>query len=221
MGVGLGTLVNRSAGAAQLGGVGYLAWIAPGVLAATAMQAAASEASYPVMGGIKWHRTYHAMLATPLGTRDVLVGHLAWMAVRLSMTCTAFLGAMAAFGVLHSGLAVLALPVAVLTGMAFAAPITALAATLTNDSGFALVFRLATMPMFLFSGVFFPVERLPGLLRAVAYAMPLWHGVDLCRRLALGGLSPGIAAAHLAYLGALALAGFVAAQLTFRRALVS
>src|SRR5207248_479463 len=146
-------------------------------------------------------KTYIAMLATPLGTRDVLAGHLAWMAVRLSLTCSAFLLAMGVFGTLHSGLAVLALPAAVLTGLAFAAPITAFSATLSNDAGFALLFRVGIMPLFLFSGVFFPVDRLPGLLRPVAYATPLWHGVDLCRGLTLGsGLTPGGAAVHVAYL---------------------
>jgi lipooligosaccharide transport system permease protein len=221
MGVGLGSLVNRSAGAAQLGGVGYLSFIAPGVLAAAAMQTAAGESTYPVMASIKWIKTYHAMLATPLGVQDVLVGHLAWMAVRLTMTSTAFLAALALFGTLHSPLAVLALPVAILTGLAFATPITAFAATQTNDAGFALLFRLGIMPLFLFSGVFFPVDRLPGLLRPVAYATPLWHGVDLCRALTLGsGLTPAGAAVHVAYLTAFALGGFAAARITYRKALV-
>jgi len=222
MGVGLGSLVNRSAGAAQLGGVSYLAFIAPGMLAAAAMQVAAGEATYPVMGSIKWDKTYHAMLATPLSTRDVLVGHLSWMAVRLTTGAAAFLVVMALFGVLHSGLAVLALPAAVLTGLAFAAPITALAATQSRDTSFALLWRLGIMPMFLFSAVFFPIERLPAALRPVAYATPLWHGVDLCRGLTLGtGLTPARAALHVAYLVLVAAAGYAAARVTYRRELVS
>jgi lipooligosaccharide transport system permease protein len=222
IGLGLGTLVNRAGGTASLGGVSYLSYIAPGMLAAAAMQTAAGEATYPVMGSIRWIKTYVAMLATPLSTRDVLVGHLAWMAVRLILASGAFLLAMAAFGTLHSGLAVLALPAAVLTGLAFATPVTAFAATLKNDSGFALLFRVGFMPLFLFSGVFFPVQRLPGLLRPLAYATPLWHGADLCRGLALGtGLSPAAAAVHVGYLAAVAAAGYAAANLTFRRSLVT
>lgn len=222
MGVGLGSLVNHSTRAGQLGGAGYLSFIAPGMLAAAAMQVAAGEATYPVMASIKWIKTYHAMLATPLGTRDVLAGHLAWMAVRLTMASTAFLVMMGLFGTLHSGLAVLALPVAILTGLAFATSITAFAANQSNDSAFALLFRLGIMPQFLFAGVFFPVDRLPGPLHALAYATPLWHGVDLCRGLTLGrGLTPGGAAVHLAYLAAVALAGFAAARVIYRRQLVT
>ena len=222
MGVGLGSLVNHSAGAARLGGVGYLSFIAPGVLAAAAMQIAAGEATYPVWVSIKWLKTYHAMLATPLGVQDVLVGHLAWMAVRLTITCTAFLAVMGLFGTLHSGLAVLALPAAILTGLAFAVPITAYAAAQVNDTGFALLYRLGIVPLFLFSGVFFPIDRLPAVLRPVAYATPLWHGVDLCRGLTLGGgLTPGGAAVHVVYLTVLTLGGFAAARVTYRRALVT
>lgn len=221
LGVGLGSLVDRSAGAAQLGGASYLAFLAPGVLAAAAMQTAAAEATYPVMASIKWVKTYHAMLATPLGVADVLVGHLAWMAVRLAMTSTAFLAAMALFGVLHSGWALLALPVAVLTGLAFAAPITAYAATRDNDAGFAALFRFVVMPMFLFSGTLFPVQRLPEALRALAYATPLWHGVELCRGLTLGaGPAAGGVVLHVAYLAAWAVGGYLAARTAYRRVLV-
>lgn len=222
MGVGLGSLVDHSAGAGQLGGVSYLAFLAPGVLAASAMQTAAGGATYPVLASIKWVKTYHAMLATPLGVDEVLVGHLTWMAVRLAMTSTAFLAMMAAFGVLHSGWAVLALPVVVLTGLAFATPITAYAARQQNDAGFAVLFRFVVLPMFLFSGTFFPVQRLPELLRGLAYATPLWHGVELCRGLTLGtGLTVGRAAGHVAYLVAWTVGGYLAARVIYRRELVT
>jgi len=220
MGVGLGSLVNRSAGASQLGGVPYLAFIAPGMLAAAAMQIASGEATYPVMGSIKWLKTYHAMLATPLGTGDVLRGHLSYMAVRLTIASSAFLVVMAMFGAVHSPLGVLALPAAVLTGLAFATPITAFAATRENDSAFALLYRLGIVPMFLFSAVFFPLDRLPALLRPVAYATPLWHGVDLCRGLTLGtGLTAGRAALHVTYLALLTAAGYAAARVSYRKEL--
>ncbi len=220
MGVGLGSLVNRSAGAGQLGGVPYLTFIAPGMLAAAAMQIASGEATYPVMGSIKWLKTYHAMLATPLGTGDVLRGHLGYMAVRLTIASSAFLAVMAVFGAVLSPLGVLALPAAVLTGLAFATPITAFAATRENDSAFALLYRLGIVPMFLFSAVFFPLDRLPALLRPVAYATPLWHGVDLCRGLTLGtGLTAGRAALHVAYLAVLTAAGYAAARVSYRKEL--
>ncbi len=111
MGLGLGSLVKGN-----VGGVRYLDFIAPGLLASTAMQIGGNEAMYPVMAAIKWLRTYFAMLATPLTVVDVLVGHLAWIALRLFMVTSIYLVIMAAFGTVHSVLAILALPVGVLTG---------------------------------------------------------------------------------------------------------
>lgn len=219
MGIGLGTLVDRG-GTDRLQGVSYLAFIAPGLLAATAMQVAAFESTYPVMGAIKWQRTYYAMLATPLTVRDVLAGHLWWVAFRVGSTCAVYLGVMAAFGVVASPLAVLALPVAVLTGMAFAAPIMAFAASQERDSGFNAIFRFGLIPMFLFSGTFFPVSQLPELVRPLAYVTPLWHGVDLCRGLVLGTATATGGLVHLAYLAVWAGGGVLLARLSYRRRLV-
>ena len=221
MGLGLGLLVDEGTGSATLGGVGYLEFIAPGLLAATAMQTAAFESTYPVMGAIKWHRTYHAQLATPLRAVDVLSGHLAFVALRLALTTTVFLAVMLLFGAVRSPLAVLAVPVAVLTGMAFAPAVFAFAATRENDSGFAMLFRFGIMPMFLFSGTFFPVEQLPDWLEPVAWLVPLWHGVDLARGLCLGDVAAGSAAVHLAYLALWSVAGFALARRAFEGKLVT
>ncbi len=219
MGLGLGSLVDRSGHGASLAGGGYLAFLAPGLLAATAMQTAATEATWPVMGAIKWVRTYHAMLATPLRVVDVLAGHLAWMALRLLLVSAIFLGVMAAFGTTPSPWALAALPAAALTGMAFAAPITAFAATRENDAGFSALFRFGIIPMFLFSGTFFPIGQLPAPLRPVAWVTPLWHGVALCRALDLGTATAGPALGHVAYLGAWAAAGTVLARRAFHHRL--
>jgi lipooligosaccharide transport system permease protein len=116
---------------------------------------------------------------------------------------------------------VLAIPAAVLTGMAFAIPIAAFAATLDGDAAFAALFRFVVMPMFLFSGTFFPVSQLPKGLRIVAYFTPLWHGVDLCRSLALGTAPLGRSVLHLAYLLAFIAVGFVVARRTFERRLAT
>jgi len=220
MGVGLGSLVNKH-GQSHLGGVKYLTFLAPGLLAASAMQTASTESTFPVMGAIKWIRTYHAMLATPLRVFDVLVGHLAWMAVRLVVVSTTFLIVMVAFGATRSWEVVLAVPAAVLTGMAFAAPLAAFAATQDNETFFPAIFRFLVIPMFLFSGTFFPVSQLPAGLRPVAYVTPLWHGVDLCRKLALGQATVGGSLFHVAYLLALVTAGVMAGLFTYRRRLVS
>lgn len=222
MGLGLGTLVNQGPGADGLGGVDYLLFLAPGLLAATTMQMAAFESTYPVMGAIKWHRTYHAMLATPLRTRDLLAGHLLFIAMRLAISAGVFLVIMAAFGAIDwSWTAPLCLLTAVLTGMAFAPAIFAFAATRENDSGFAMLFRFGIMPMFLFSGTFFPISQLPDAIEPVAWLVPLWHGVALTRDLALGTASLGPSLVHVGFLVACVVVGFAIADRTFRKVLVT
>ncbi len=107
------------------------------------------------------------------------------------MVTSIYLVIMAAFGTVHSALAILALPVGVLTGLAFAAPIAAFAAAQQNDTGFSTIYRFGLIPLFLFSGTFFPIAQLPGWLQPVAQATPLYHGVALCRGLVLGHVRPG------------------------------
>ena len=218
IGVGLGSLVNHHAH--RVDGVHYIDFLAPGLLAATAMQVGGNEAMYPIMGAIKWMRTYFAMLATPLGVADVLAGHLTWIALRLTAVATIYLGIMAAFGTIHSPLALLGLPAAVLTGMAFVAPIAAFSATQTNDAGFSALYRFGLIPLFLFSGTFFPISQLPGWLLGVAEATPLYHGVALCRDLTLGTLQGWADVGHVVYLVALTVVGARLAAVAFRKRLV-
>jgi lipooligosaccharide transport system permease protein len=217
-GFGLGELVDRSTDLPN--GISYLEFVAPGLLAATAMQIASFEASWPVLSAIKWSRQYHAMLASPLRVGDVLLGHQAFIASRMLMTATVYLAAIAAFGAVNSPLGILAIPVAALVGIAFAAPIAAWGAYTENEASFVAIFRFLILPMFLFSGTFVPIENLPGALQIVAYVTPLWHGVDLCRQLTLGDVEFASAAGHLAYLLAFTAAGLAAAYYTYRRRLV-
>jgi lipooligosaccharide transport system permease protein len=218
LGIGLGTLVNRSGTTPE--GVKYLAFVAPGVLAATAMQVATVEASWPVLGSIRWTRGYFAMLATPLEIRHVVLGHQAWMATRVVSSCATYLAVIAAFGGIHSPLGALALPACFLIGVAFSAPMAAYAATRENDAAFVVVNRFAIIPMFLFSGTFFPVSQLPLPLRWVAYATPSWHGVDLCRSLTLGRAHWPLSLVHVVYLTAWGVAGLAYAMHTYRRRLL-
>ncbi len=200
--------------------VDYLTFVAPGLLAATAMQLATFESSWPVLSAIKWDRQYHAMLATPLRVRDVLIGHQSFVAARLLMTSTVYVLVITAFGAVESPLAILSIPVAVLVGLAFSLPIAAWAAHTETEVSFVAIFRFVILPMFLFSGTFFPVEQLPAVLEAVAYLTPLWHGVTLCRDLTLGDVAVGSAVLHLSYLLAWIAGGLVAALFTYRRRLV-
>ncbi len=202
MGLGLGSLVDQRSGGATLAGLDYLAFLAPGLVAATAMQTAVTESTWPVMGAVRWQKTYFAMIATPLRAADILVGHLLFVGFRLVASCAAFLAVSAAFGAVRSPWALLALPAAVLTGMAYAVPVVAFAVTRENDTAFASLYRFGVVPMFLFSGTFFPIEQLPAIVRPLAYLTPLWHGVELCRDASLGALEAGPAALSVAYLAA-------------------
>jgi lipooligosaccharide transport system permease protein len=216
-GFGLGELVDRTTDLPE--GISYLEFVAPGLLAATAMQIASFEASWPVLSAIKWSRQYHAMLATPLRIGDVLLGHQAFIAFRMLMTAVVYLTAIAAFGAVNSPLGILAIPVTVLVGIAFAAPIAAWGAYTESDASFVAIFRFLVLPMFLFSGTFFPIEELPGALEPIAYVTPLWHGVDLARELSLGTAGVGASLLHVAYLGLWVVAGLALAGITFGRRL--
>ena len=217
LGVGLGKLVNRGPGV----GVPYLDFVAPGILAATAMQLATFESSYPVMAAIRWTRQFHAMLATPLRSRDLLIGHQLYVAARLAIVSAIYLVVLAGFGALHSPYAILAWPAAVLVGLAHSAPVSAFSAWLQREEGFNGLFRFVVMPMFLFSGTFFPVTRLPHGAREIAYATPLWNGVDLMRHLTLGTASLWLSLAHVAYLLLWIGVGLTLAARTYRRRLVT
>jgi lipooligosaccharide transport system permease protein len=218
MGVGLGTLVDAH-NPASLGGLSYLTFLAPGLLAAAAMQAAVEESTYPVLGSVKWRRTYYAATASPLRPADLFHGHLMFTTMRLAMNSAIFLAVMAAFGTIASPWAVAALPAAVLTGLAFAAPIEAWAITVAKDTSFALIFRFGLIPLFLFSGTFFPVTQLPAWLRPLAYITPLWHGVALCRSLTLGTATLGGALAHVGYLAVVTVVSIAAGNRSYRRRL--
>jgi len=185
MGVGLGQLVDEGSGTATLD-LPYLTFLAPGLLAATAMQTAAGDASYPVMAGIKWRKTYEAALATPLGVGDLVIGTLMWIGIRLTFVTAVYAVIMTIFGATTIGQGLLSVPPAVLTGLAFAAPVMAYTARLKRETGLATMFRFGIVPLFLFSGTFFPIEQLPDGIEPLAYITPLWHGVSLCRGLALG-----------------------------------
>ena len=220
MGVGLGAFIDQGRGA-DLGPFSYAAFLAPGLLAGQAMQTAGFESTYPIMGAVIWDRTYFGMLATPISVSGIVFGQLAWLAVRLLMASTAFFIVMVAFGLVASPLGVLSIGVGVLTGLAFGAPIMAFAITRKNDQAFSMQFRFGLTPMFLFSGIFYPNDRLPGRIQLLAEILPLHHGVALARHLCLGDTADrSDQVAHLVVLSAYIIVGTIAALITFRRTLV-
>ncbi len=219
MGVGLGSYVDDGGGTGSLGGVDYLDFLAPGLLATSVMQNAVGASTWPVMGMIKWSKTYYAMLATPLRVRDILIGNLWLVVARLALTASVFFVVLVLFGVVVLPEALLAVPAAVLVGMAHSTPCFAYAAWLERETGFMLLYRIGVIPMFLFSGAFFPVSQLPTVLEWLAQLMPLYHGVELVRGLCLG--DPALLAdlGHVAYLLAWVAGGFWLADRALARRL--
>ena len=216
MGIGLGSLVARG-GSTLLGGVDYLHFLGPGILASSCMQTASFESTYPIMGKIAWRRNYEAILATPIQVNHILIGELGWIGFRLTTMATVFMVVLTVFGIPRSPLALLAIPAAVITGLCFAAPIIAFSATRTNDSGFAAIFRFVVNPLFLFSGTFFPVSQLPDQVEWIAAATPLYHGVALVRGAVLDSV-PAEWPLHVAYLVVfLAATGYLAYRMLRRR----
>ena len=185
MGVGLGGYVNATSPDA-FGGVTYIQFLAPGLLAGTAMQQAVFESSFPIMNGLVWRRIFHAMHATPIGPQAVAIGNLGWIAFRIALVAAIFIVVAWLFGAVASPLAVLGIPTAVLTGLAFAGPMGAFFATQPTPDKFSAIFRWVVTPLFLFSGTFFPIEQLPAQLQPIAWLSPLWHGVELTRGFTLG-----------------------------------
>lgn len=184
MGIGVGGMVDEHSG--QVAGVSYLAFVVPGIMAASAMQTAAGDSLWRVLAGLKWMRFFHAMAATPLTPADVYAGKVTWTGMRIVMSATVFLGIAALFGGVLSPLGLLAIPSAVLTAVAFASVITAYAATQESEAKFSVVYRLGVIPLFLFSGTFFPVSQLPDWVEPVSRLSPLFYGVELCRMFTTG-----------------------------------
>ena len=171
------------------------------------------------MGGFTWDRTFHGMYATPVSVAGIVFGQLAWVAVRLTMVAGAFFLVMLAFGFVVSPLGVLGIGASVLTGLAFAAPITAFAAGQKNDTSFSVIFRFFITPLFLFSGTFFPIDQLPALIRPIAWLTPTFHGVALARGFSLGTIDPVGALVHVSVLGLYIGLGVAWSLIAFRRAL--
>ena len=176
LGVGLGALVDARSGSRGVGGVPYVTFVGPALLASAAITAGFEEVSFPVVGGFKWSREFWAMNATVVGGRQVAAGVALAAVIRMTATVAVFLGFLYAFGAVPAATGVLALPVAILGGLALAGPVMAFSASLENDDGwFAIINRFVIAPLFLFSGTFYPLNFLPLPLQVVGWISPLWH----------------------------------------------
>jgi lipooligosaccharide transport system permease protein len=219
MGLGVGSMIAEDASAFD--GSSYLAFFGTGILAASAMQSGVFSATYPLMSKIKWQRNYEAMLSTPLVVKDIVIGELAWIGCLLTVQSVGFLLVMMLFGVDVPLQGVFAIPAAVLLGVACAAPVAAFTATLETDEPYIWIFRFVLVPLFLFSGTFFPIEELPAAIRPVANLSPVYHGIYLVRGFTIQDISVGPALAHAAVLIALLVLSLRWAIRTFSRRLTA
>ncbi len=208
MGQGLGSLVGQLPGP-DGAPLGYAAFIAPGLLAASAMNGAVFDSTYNVFFKLKYSKLYDAMLATPLGPVDIALGEIGWALLRGGLYSAGFLAVMGAFGLLTSPWAVLALPAALLVALAFGAVGMAATSFMRSWQDFDLI-QLAIMPMFLFATTFFPLEVYPRPVQLLVECLPLFHAVELMRGLTTGAVSAGLWA-HVAYLVVMAVLGGVVA----------
>lgn len=217
LGIGIGGLV----GAVRVGdtSVPYATFVAPALLASSAMNGAVFDTTGNVFFKLHYARLYDSVLSTPLGPRDVAVGETVWALIRGSGYAGAFLLVMALSGVVHSWWALLTVPAAVLIGLAFAGVGMAATTYMRTWQDFDLV-QLAVLPMFLFSATFYPLSTYPPSLRWVVEALPLYHGVALARDLALGMPGPATLG-HAGYLVVLGLVGMLVAARRLERILLS
>lgn len=208
MGTGLGSIVGTLPGP-DGAPISYAAFIAPGLLAASAMNGAVFDSTYNVYFKLRYARLYDAMLATPLGPVDVALGEIGWALLRGGLYATAFLTVMAGFGLIGSPWALLALPAALVVAFAFAAVGMAATSFMRGWQDFDLV-TLVVLPMFLFATTFYPLSVYPRWLQLVVESMPLFHAVELMRALTTGAVDVGILG-HLAYFAVMILVGVAVA----------
>lgn len=183
MGFGLGVYVT------QIQGLSFLQFIAPAFVATAAMFIASFECTFGSFVRMEYQKTFDAIIATPLSIEEVIAGEILWGATRAVFAAVGVLVIIALFGLIQSPWALVALPVALLEGLMFAALAMIFTAISPAIDAFNYYITLGLTPMFLFSGVFFPLSQLPEPIRIIAWFSPLTHAVDLQRALALGDLS--------------------------------
>lgn len=184
MGLGLGAFVK------EIDGVPYINYIAPGIIASSAMFAAAYECSYGTFVRMTFQKTFDAILATPVNIDDLVAGELLWGATKSMIYGTIIIIVIALFGLVKSPLVVLIIPVLFVSGLLFSEISMMFASIVPGIESFNYFFTLFMSPLFLFSGIFFPVNTLPVVVVKIAWMTPLYHVVNICRSFAYGKITP-------------------------------
>ncbi|WP_416404374.1 ABC transporter permease [Arthrobacter sp. LFS091] len=216
MGVGLASLVDANSEAA-FGGVSYLEFVAPALLVSAAVMTASGEFSYPIMDGFKWRRVFYGPHASPLIPQQIASGHIMASTVRFLLQSVVYFVVVALFGASPSPWGWVSAIVATVAALSFGLPLMAYAASITQDKGqFALVQRFIVMPLFLFSGTFFPLDTLPLAVRWIGWISPVWHGTELGRVFTYGmDQDPLLTITHVVFLLATAIIGWVLVRRQF------
>ncbi len=203
IGLGIGALV----GGVVVDGreIPYTAFVAPALLASSAMNGAIYDSTFNVFFKLNYAKTYDAILSTPVGVGDVALGEIGWARIRGGVYAAAFRIVMIALGMVLSPWVVLAFPAALLVGFAFGAVGMAATSFMRTWQDFDMV-QLVILPLFLFSATFYPITTYPEPIRILVELTPLYHGVDLIRGLTTGAVGPGLLV-HVAYLAAMGLVG--------------
>jgi lipooligosaccharide transport system permease protein len=209
IGFGLGALVGSIPGPDGRE-ISYQLFLAPALLATSAMNGAINESTFNFFFKLNYNKTFTSILATPLSPGDIALGELGWALIRGGLYALGFLGVMVALGLVISPWVILALPAALLVGFAFGAVGMAATSFMKTWHDFDLI-QLVVLPMFLFSGTFYPIEAYPDALRVVVQLTPLYQAVDLIRSLTVGSLSP-ILLFHVVYLVAMGIVGLLIAS---------
>jgi lipooligosaccharide transport system permease protein len=219
LGVGLAALVDRNTG--DVGGVGYLTFVAPALLASAAVTVASEESTYPFLLGFKWNPIFFAMNAAPISGPQIANGMFIGMLARMIPTTAIYFVVMLLFGAVPSGWGALAIVAAVGAGIAVACVISAYTSRIVEDKGqMAVIQRFGVLPMVLFSGTFFPLDQLPIYIQWVGWISPLWHGTQLSRVATYGLNEPGwLIVTHVLYLAALTVVGWRMTQRVVTRRL--
>ncbi|MFD4960670.1 ABC transporter permease [Microbacterium sp. NPDC058389] len=202
--------------------VPYLVFVAPALLMTAAISVATEEFSFPVMAGFKWRRFFYGFSASPLSPGQIAGGVVMGAAARMVVVVVAYYALIWIFGAVpHPETGWLTIPIGVLAGLSFGIPYMAYAASITEDKGqFALVQRFIFMPMFLFSGTFYPLDTLPLWLQWIGWVSPLWHASELGRIVTYGKpADPFAVLVHVVFLLVLAVGGYLVARRLFQRRL--
>jgi lipooligosaccharide transport system permease protein len=209
VGVGLGGLIDKNVGPAGIDGVKYLTFLAPALLAQAAIQGTMDETVFPTLEGFKWSKTFFSMNSTPLTGRQISNGIFLAAIFRATYTVLLYFGVMWAFGAIQSPQAWLAIPSAIFAGACFGALMQAMAGKLEDENIFFTVLgRFVMMPLFMFSGTFFPLTSMPFYLQWIGWISPLWHATELGRHLTYGHvISPTMVWVHFIFLGSMLVTG--------------